>query len=137
LIFLLDTNSISELRKTRPHGALLRWYVSYPESVYALPAVALYEIQAGIEVTRRQDTAKALEIQSWIEDLERETTILPLDARAAREAARMMHGQSKVLIEDAMVAAIAKVNGLTIATRNTRDFERFGVSLVNPFTFAG
>jgi predicted nucleic acid-binding protein len=47
----------------------------------------------------------------------------------------MMRAQSRELTEDAMIAAIAKVNGLTVATRNTRDLERFGVPLVNPFTF--
>jgi hypothetical protein len=56
---------------------------------------------------------------------------------AAREAARLMQGQSRELFEDAIIAAIAKVNGLTVATRNARDFERFNVPLVNPFTFKG
>jgi predicted nucleic acid-binding protein len=52
LIFLLDTNVVSELRKIRPHGAALNWYRSYPESAFAIPALALYEIQEGIEITR-------------------------------------------------------------------------------------
>ena len=133
--FLLDTNVISELRKLRPHGALLNWYKSYSSSAFGLPAIALYEIQAGVEVTRQQNPAKAIEMELWIESLIRETQILPFDGIAARAAAHMMHTQSKVLIEDAMIAAIAKVNGLTVATRNTRDFERFGVPLVNPFLF--
>jgi len=135
LIFLLDTNVISELRKLRPHGALLNWYSSYANSAFALPAIALYEIQAGLEITRQQDQAKALEMEVWLESLIDETTILALDGPAAREAAQFMRGRSKVLIEDAMIAAIAKVNGLTVATRNTRDFEHFAVPLVNPFLF--
>ena len=49
----------------------------------------------------------------------------------------MLHKQPMSLIADAMIAAIAKVNGLTLATRNTRDFERFKVPLVNPFTYRG
>jgi toxin FitB len=137
LIFLLDTNVASELRKIKPHGALLNWYSNYPSDVFALPSITLYELQAGAEVTRRQDIGKAAEIERWIDALINETVILELDANAARQAARMMDRQSKALIEDALIAAIAKVHGLTIATRNTRDFERFGVPLVNPFTFKG
>lgn len=75
-------------------------------------------------------------MQLWIEALIDETTILPLGGDAAREAAKLMHGRSKTLIEVAMIAATAKVNGLTVATRNTRDFERFGVPLINPFLFS-
>ncbi len=135
MTFLLDTNVISELRKTRPHGAVLSWYHSYDEAAFALPSLALYEIQAGIEVTRRQNLAKARDIELWIQSLIDETVVLPLSAIGAREAARMMYGQSKAIIEDAMIAAIAKANGLTVATRNTRDFERFDVPLVNPFLF--
>ena len=133
LIFLLDTNVLSELRKTRPHGAVLAWYKSHSATAFAVPALALYEIQAGAEVTRRQDVQKAAEIDLWADTLMEGVVILPLDGRAAREAATLMGRQSKFLIEDAMIAAIAKVNGHTVATRNTRDFERFAVPLVNPF----
>ncbi len=135
LIFLLDTNVLSELRKARPHGAVLAWYKSHPPTAFALPALALYEIQAGAEVTRQQDARKAAEIDLWADTLMEGADVLPLDGRAAREAARLMSRQSKFLIEDAMIAAIAKVNGFTVATRNTRDFERFEVPLVNPFLY--
>jgi predicted nucleic acid-binding protein len=131
--FLLDTNVLSELRKAKPHGAVLAWYKSHSSKAFAVPALALYEIQAGAEVTRRQDAEKAREIERWAEALADGAVVLPLDGVAARESARLMARQSKLLIEDAMIAAIAKVNGLTVATRNTRDFERFAVPLVNPF----
>lgn len=131
--FLLDTNVLSELRKARPHGAVLAWYKSHSATAFALPALALYEIQAGAEVTRRQDAEKAREIERWVEALANGAVVLPLDGVSARESARLMARQSKLLIEDAMIAAIARVNGLTVATRNTRDFEHFAVPLVNPF----
>lgn len=114
---------------------MLRWYRSHAESEYAIPAIALYEIQAGAEATRTQNAMKAAEIESWVEALMRETTVLSLDAYAARETARLLQGKSKALFEDAMIAAVATVHGLTVATRNTRDFDRFGVNLVNPFLF--
>jgi hypothetical protein len=133
LTFLLDTNVLSELRKATPHGAVLAWYKSHSATAFAVPAVALYEIQAGAEITRRQDVRKAAEIDLWADFLMDGSVVIPLDSVAAREAARLMARQSKLFIEDAMIAAIAKVNGLTVATRNTRDFERFAVPLVNPF----
>jgi predicted nucleic acid-binding protein len=133
LTFLLDTNVISELRKTKPHGAVLAWYQSHSPTAFAVPALALYEIQAGAEVTRRQDAGKAREIERWADALANGAVVLPLDGVSARESAKLMARQSRLLIEDAMIAAIAKVNGLTVATRNTRDFERFAVPLVNPF----
>ena len=136
-MFLLDTNVISELRKTRPHGALLRWYASRPDFEYALPAIAIYELQAGAEITRAQDPGKAMEIERWVELLLRETIVFPLDSNAAREAARLLGGKSKALIEDAMIAAIARVNRLTVATRNTRDFIGLDVPSVNPFAYQG
>lgn len=132
MIFLLDTNVISELRKRRPHGAVLQWFASHREDDFALPAIALYEIQAGAEITRRQDPDKAAEIERWLRDLERET-VLPLDGPAARETARLLQGRSKVNIEDAMIAAIARTHGLTVATRNVRHFVPLRVPVANPF----
>ncbi len=114
---------------------MLQWYRAYREEDFAVPAIALYEIQAGAEVTRRQDEGRAKEIEAWAQTLITSSTVLDLDAESAREAARLMFRQTKYLIEDAMIAAIAKVHSLTIATRNVRDFERFDVPLVNPFTF--
>lgn len=67
--------------------------------------------------------------------LEREVTVLPLDGPAARETAHLIHGKSLDLLEDAMIAAIARVHNLTVATRNTRDFVLFDVPLVDPFLF--
>ena len=59
--------------------------------------------------------------------------VLPLDAPAAREWARLIHRKSDTLIEDALIAAIAKVNRLTVVTRNIRHFRVFDVPTVNPF----
>ena len=135
MTFLLDTNVISELRKQRPHEGVLHWFAAYPETAFALPAIAIYEIQAGAEITRRQNPGKALEIERWLEALMHETALISLDGRAAREAARLMQGRSKAVIEDALIAAIARVNGLIVATRNTRDFQGLQVPLIDPFTY--
>ena len=103
----------------------------------AIPAVVLFELQLGTERLRTQDPKRADEFDAWIGQIANGSPIVPLDAACAREAARLLQKQPMELMADAMIAATARINGLTVATRNTRDFERFGVSLVNPFEFKG
>jgi len=135
LKFLLDTNIVSELRKLKPHGAVLAWFEAHPQASYAIPAIALFELQEGAEMTRHQNPQKAAELDIWIDDVTRRWPILSLDAPSAREAARYLHKKSPHLIEDGMIAAIARVHGLTVATRNTKDFEQFNVKTINPFSY--
>ena len=137
LRFLLDTNVVSELRKPRPHGAVLAWAQAMPPDALAIPAIVLFELQIGTERLRKQDSQRADEFDAWITWIASGSTIVPLDAASAREAARLLERQPMELMADAMIAATARVNRLTVATRNTRDFERFGASLVNPFEFKG
>ncbi len=131
--YLLDTNVISEVRLRRPHGALLAWIGAQQEQQLFLSAVSLGELQAGVEATRRQDSAKANEIEVWIEQLAASYQVLPMDTACFREWARLMDRRPDRLSEDAMIAATARVNGLVVATRNERDFTHFGVRILNPF----
>lgn len=135
-MFLLDTNVVSELRKLRPHGAVLAWLDRVDESGLYLSAVTLGEIQAGIELTRRQDPDKAAEIDRWADQISQTFRVLPMDAEVFRQWARFMHRRSDALIEDAMIAATAHVHRLSVVTRNVSDFKVFGVPLLNPFTTA-
>ena len=132
-MYLLDTNVVSELRKPRPHGAVLAWFGELEDAQLHLCAVTLGEIQAGIEMTREQDPAKALELEAWLEQVAVAYNILPMDARAFRAWAQLMHRKSETVYEDAMIAATAKIHGLTVVTRNVGDFKAFGVPLLNPF----
>jgi len=134
--FLLDTNVVSELRKNRPHGGVVAWIASLDDAQLYVSAVTLGEIQAGIELTREQDPEKASEIEAWLELLAGAYNVLPMDAASFRAWARLMHRMSDTLYEDAMIAATAKVNGLTVATRNVSDFNALGVEVFNPFDFA-
>jgi predicted nucleic acid-binding protein len=131
--YLLDTNVVSELRKPRPHGAVLAWLESVDDASLHLATVTLGEIQAGIELTREQDVEKAREIEVWLDLVSDSYNVLPMDGPAFRCWARLMHRKSDTLYEDAMIAAIAKVHGLTVVTRNVTDFLPFDVELLNPF----
>ena len=132
-MFLLDTNIVSELRKIRPHGAVVAWIESVADADLHLSAVTLGEIQAGIEITRDQDVIKAAEIEAWADQAAATYNVLPIDAATFRVCAKLMHRQSNTVYEDAMIAATAIAHKLTVVTRNTRDFERFNVPLFNPF----
>ena len=132
-MYLLDTNVVSELRKPRPHAAVVRWIGSVEDHTLHLATVTLGEIQAGIELTREQDPDKAGEIEAWLELLSASLNVLTVDGAAFRCWAKLMHRQSDTLYEDAMIAAVAKVNSLTVVTRNVRDFTGFGVPVLNPF----
>ncbi len=132
-MYLLDTNVVSELRKQRPHGSVVAWLQSIDDAQVYLSAVTLGEIQAGIELTREQDPGKAEEIEAWLELLAAAYNVLPMDAATFRAWARLMHRKSDTLYEDAMIAATAKVHGLTVATRNVSDFNALGLDVFNPF----
>jgi predicted nucleic acid-binding protein len=133
-MFLLDTNVVSGLRKPRPHGGVVAWLQSIEEDQIFVSAVTLGELQAGVELTRRQDQDKAREIEAWVDKIADAYQVVPMDARAFREWARLMDGQPERLLEDAMIGATARVHRLTIVSRNTKDFEQLGIRAVNPFT---
>jgi toxin FitB len=132
-MYLLDTNVISELRRTKPHGAVLAWLTSVDDRDLHLSAVTIGEIQAGIEITREQDAAKAAEIEAWLNQVAGTFNVLDMDARAFRAYAQLMHGRGDDLVEDAMIAATAQLHGLVVVTRNVRDFEALGVKVLDPF----
>ena len=132
-MYLLDTNVVSELRRPRPHGAVLAWLHRIPDAYVYLSAVTIGELQTGIEITREQNPAKAAELEAWVDLVAESYNVLSMDAPTFRCWARLMHRRSDHLIEDAMIAATAEVHNLTVATRNVRDFHDLGVKTLNPF----
>lgn len=132
-MYLLDTNVVSELRRTRPHGAVLAWIRGIQPDRLFLSSVTLGELQAGVELTRDQNPGRAAEIEDWIEAVAQTYSILPVDERVFRLWAKLLHHRPTQLSEDALIAATALVHGLTLVTRNTRDFEVLGVPSLNPF----
>ena len=132
-MYLLDTNVVSELRRPRPSPAVLEWIQRVPADHLNLSAVTIGEIQAGIEVTRQQDAAKAEHLESWLDRVLATYEVLDVDAPAFRIWAKLMHRQSDTLMQDALIAAVATVHRLTVVTRNIRDFQHFGIPTLNPF----
>lgn len=136
-MYLIDTNVISELRRIRPHGAVVAWLNSVNDAELFMSAVTVGEIQAGIEVTRAQDDAKANDLEQWLNAVADSYNILPMDSATFRLWAKWMHGTSNTLYEDAMIAATAKMYKLTVVTRNVGDFSNFDVEVLNPFEYQG
>jgi predicted nucleic acid-binding protein len=131
--YLLDTNVVSELRKPRPHGAVVTWLKNQQDEQLFLSAVTLGELQAGIERTRPHDSAKAEEIERWLNLVAQSYQVLPMDAECFREWGRLMDRKPDQLLEDAMIAATGRVHDLRVVTRNERDFRQLDVPILNPF----
>lgn len=133
--YLLDTNVISELRKTKPHGAVVAWLNTLQVEQIFISSVTAGELQAGVELTRKQDAAKAQEIEGWLTFVENSFAFLAMDQACFREWSRLMAEKPTELREDAMIAATARVHQLTVATRDEKDFKHLQVEIFNPFKF--
>lgn len=134
--YLLDTNIVSELRKKKPHGAVVAWLASLHDDQQFICAVTVGELQKGVEKTRQQDSHKAAELEKWIDVLCQTSQIIVMDASCFREWGRLMHRKPNQVLEDALIAATARVHNLVVATRDEVDFRHFDVEIFNPFRFS-
>ena len=134
--FLFDTNLISELRKGRRcDPALLWWFKTISEDSCFLSVVTIGEIRFGIEHLRKRDARNSLNIELWLEETSGAygERILPISAAIAEK-----WGKLRILcdgpVADGLIAATASHHNLTVATRNEKDFENFGIKVFNPFS---
>ena len=132
-MYLLDTNVITELRRPRPNRMVLAWIGSVAPDQIFLSAVTIGELHAGVENAKDQDTGRAAVIEGWVDEIVATYNVLPMDGATFRRWARLMHRQPPDLIPDAMIAATALMHNLMVVSRNVRDFERLGLTAVNPF----
>jgi len=136
-MFLLDTNVVSELRRpARANPGLIAWANGTVPTDLFLSAITLFEIELGAALIGRRDAAQGLALRNWI-DLQVMRAfhgrILPVDAEVARRCATL-HAPDPRPQGDSLIAATALVHGLTVVTRNIRDFEPMGVPLLNPWS---
>lgn len=138
-MFLLDTNVISEMRKYgtgRAAPGVIAWSRSVPEQSLYLSSIVVQEIEIGIlQLEWRKDRDQARIVRSWLEDslLPRfADRILPVDIAVARRSAQL-HVPDVRQYRDGLIAATALVYGMTLITRNTKDFEGTGLHLLNPW----
>lgn len=119
----------------RIHPEVDRWQMDHLGDEMWISVVIPLEIRKGVHLVRQKDPAFAEELDTWLVN-----TVLPsfghrmlgIEISTALQAAeyRAVHGLSP---NDSLIAATAKVHGLTLATRNTADFQATGISLVNPW----
>ena len=134
--FLLDTNMISELRKRdRAHPNVAKWVALTPAGEIATSVIVLAEIRRGIELKRRRDPEQARSLALWFRQMRRRLgdRVLPVDESIA-EAWAVLGIPNPLPLIDGLLAATAKVHGLTLVTRKVDDFVRTGVSVVDPFS---
>ena len=134
--YLLDTNIVSEIRKAeRADARVTDWYSSVSSEDLHLSVLVLGEIRQGVERVRPRDPAKAAALERWLARV-RETfgpRILPVSHSVAEEWGRM-NSVRPLPVVDSLLAATAKVHGLTLITRNVADIAGTGVDRLDPFT---
>lgn len=134
--FLLDTNVISELRKgVRANSGVTSWFAGAADEDVFLSALTIGEIRRGIESVRRRDPDSGAALDGWLVRLgdAYADRILPIDRAVAEEWGRMNVPDPRPVV-DGLLAATARVMGLTLVTRNVGDVVGTGVATLDPFT---
>ncbi len=134
-MFLLDTNVISELRKRNGDPGVKRWIKEQRTTDLAISVVTVIEIETGILLRRRTDPEQARALMRWFNAAVLTAfvdRIVPIDLSVARRVAPL-HVPDKAPSHDALIAGTALARGLTVVTRNTRDFARTGVDCLDPW----
>jgi predicted nucleic acid-binding protein len=133
--YLLDTNVLWETRKRKPEAAVAAWITATPPDRLHVSVLTLGEIEQGIARIRgRGDRNQASAFERWLRDVQAgfEDRILPVTLAVAAAWGRQQYAEPLPVI-DALIAATARVHGLTVVTRNVKDFELAGVQVLNPF----
>ncbi|MEY9884669.1 type II toxin-antitoxin system VapC family toxin [Bradyrhizobium sp. USDA 329] len=133
--FLVDTNVIFEIRKReRADPNVIRWVNQTPAADIGTSVLVLAEIRRGIELKRRSDPLQAKSLDRWFSQMRTRLAerVLPIDETVA-ETWALLGIPNPLPLVDSLLAATAKVHGLTLVTRNIADIESTGVALLDPF----
>ncbi|MGP3971108.1 type II toxin-antitoxin system VapC family toxin [Streptomyces sp. 6N223] len=134
-MYLLDTNTVSELRKRHPDPSVVNWMQQTPNNSLFISPLVIGEIRKGVERARRREPRQAEALESWLRKrvIDRFTErILPVTTEVA-EVWGPLNCPDPLPVIDGLLAATALVHDLTLVTRNVKDVERTGVRLLNPF----
>jgi predicted nucleic acid-binding protein len=135
-MFLLDTNVVSELRRpSRTDPRVAAWADSVPPAEMFLSSITMLELETGALLLSRRDPPQGALIRRWIENRVLPAfadRILPVDTAVARRCAAF-HVPTPQPYRDSLIAATALVHNLTVVTRNTADFQRMAVPMLNPW----
>ena len=133
--YLLDTNVLSELRRKTPDAAVLEWFARGPASTLYLSVLTFGELRKGIEGVT--DAKRRMALTDWLEtDLPAffAGRILPVDAQVADRWGRLLSAAGRPLPAiDSLLAASAAQHGMSMVTRNSRDFADLGLDVINPW----
>ena len=138
MMYVLDTNVLSELRKVRLGKAdthVMAWTESVDAADLFVSAISIMELELGVLSIERRDATQGAMLRSWLEQHvlpEFSGRTLPIDTAVAQRCARL-HVPDKRDERDALIAATALVHGMTVVTRNVADFEPTGVALHDPW----
>lgn len=137
-MFILDTNVVSEIRKIRVGRAdvnVAAWADSVDSAALFLSAISVLELETGVLRTERRDPRQGAALRHWLDNqvlVAFAGRILAVDTAVALRCAAL-HVPDPRGERDALIAATALVHGMTVVTRNTRDFQVNGVGLLNPW----
>ncbi len=132
--FLLDTNVVSETRKRYPDPKVLSWLQRVNQADLFISVLVIGELVKGIAQLRRRDPQAAASLEHWLRGIEQlfSDRIILIDASIAKTWGDLNADQPLSVI-DSLLAATAKVRGLTLVTRNVKDVKVTGVSIINPW----
>lgn len=140
MMYVLDTNVVSELRKVRTGKAdanVAAWAATVDAAALFVSAITIMELETGVLLVERRDAVQGAMLRTWLaQHVLPEFTgrVLPVDTAVAQRCAKL-HVPYRCADRDALIAATALVHGMTVVTRNVADFVATGVALLNPWDF--